>query len=136
MFKDPFDPRTLLGKGCSCGGNHAEIDHVLANVTTTEGLANDDAAFDVAANLQAVKPAVTKPGELILLGEHRLLCGDCTIVADVQRVMDGQRAVLFATDPPYLVDYDGTNHPGTQHPSTKAATHGAQTARIFPTRAK
>jgi DNA modification methylase len=76
---------------------------------------------------------VTKPGELILLGEHRLHCGDCTNVADVQRVMDGQRAALFATDPPYLVDYDGTNHPGSKHPrtksaSTKSATHGAKTA--------
>ncbi|MBX3316163.1 MAG: DNA modification methylase [Phycisphaeraceae bacterium] len=101
------------------GFDSAEIDHVLASVTTTEGLANDDSAFDVAANLQAAKPAVTKPGELIQLGGHRLLCGDCTIVADVQRLMDGQRAVLFATDPPYLVDYDGTNHPGTKQPGTK-----------------
>jgi len=42
---------------------------------------------------------------------HRLLCGDSTSREDVTRVMDGQRALLFATDPPYLVDYDGTNHP-------------------------
>ncbi len=42
---------------------------------------------------------------------HRLLCGDSSAEADVRRLMAGQRAVLFATDPPYLVDYDGTNHP-------------------------
>jgi len=111
------------------GFESAEIDHVLASVTTTEGLANDDAAFDVAAHLQTTKPAVTKPGELIQLGGHRLLCGDCTIVADVQRLMDGERAVLFATDPPYLVDYDGTNHPGTHQRATKAPKHGSNTAR-------
>jgi DNA modification methylase len=53
----------------------------------------------------------TKRGDLWLLGEHRLLCGDCTNPEDVRRVMKGERAILFATDPPYLVDYDGTNHP-------------------------
>jgi DNA modification methylase len=131
LLKDLLaDPSLDIGL---TGFDSAEIDHVLANVTTTDGLAHDDAAFDVAANLQTAKPAVTKPGELILLGENRLLCGDCTNVADVQRVMDGQRAVLFATDPPYLVDYDGTNHPGTKHPrtksaSTKSATLGSKTA--------
>jgi len=57
------------------------------------------------------KVPVTRPGDLIILGDHRLLCGDSTNAADVQRLMDGQRANLFATDPPYLVDYDGTNHP-------------------------
>lgn len=54
---------------------------------------------------------IAKPGDLWVLGGHRLLCGDSTSTDDVRRVMDGQRAALFATDPPYLVDYDGTNHP-------------------------
>lgn len=56
----------------------------------------------------------TELGQLWLLGDHRLLCGDSTSRTDVQRLMNGDRAVLFATDPPYLVDYDGTNHPGTK----------------------
>jgi DNA modification methylase len=55
--------------------------------------------------------AATKPGDLWLLGEHRLYCGDSTNPEHVRLVMDGQRAALFSTDPPYLVDYDGTNHP-------------------------
>ncbi|GIK63855.1 MAG: adenine methyltransferase [Chloroflexota bacterium] len=42
---------------------------------------------------------------------HRLICGDSTDAATIRRLMNGQRAVLFATDPPYLVDYDGNNHP-------------------------
>ena len=55
----------------------------------------------------------TKPGDLWILGNHRLLCGDSLDAQDVGRLMDGKRAVLFATDPPYLVDYDGTNHPSS-----------------------
>jgi DNA modification methylase len=53
----------------------------------------------------------SKPGDLWLLGPHRILCGDSTSADDVKRLMDGERAQLMATDPPYLVDYDGSNHP-------------------------
>jgi DNA modification methylase len=58
-----------------------------------------------------------RPGQMWRLAsrvegqEHWLVCGDCTDAAVVQRLMAGQRATLFATDPPYLVDYDGMNHP-------------------------
>jgi DNA modification methylase len=57
------------------------------------------------------KNPVSKPGDLWVLGEHRLLCGDSTNGDDVKRLMNGELAQLFATDPPYLVDYDGSNHP-------------------------
>jgi DNA modification methylase len=74
-------------------------------------------SFDVDAAVERVATPVTRPGDLIVLGSdpagrHRLLCGDSTDAEHVRRLMDGQRAALFATDPPYLVDYDGTNHPG------------------------
>ena len=55
--------------------------------------------------------AVSRVGDLWLLGQQRLLNGDSTSAEDVKRLMNGRRAVLFSTDPPYLVDYDGTNHP-------------------------
>jgi DNA modification methylase len=48
---------------------------------------------------------VTQRGDLWLLGEHRLLCGDSGDADDVQRLMRGEKAVLLATDPPYGVDY-------------------------------
>ena len=51
--------------------------------------------------------ATARLGDIWCLGEHRLLCGDSTRIADVRRVMDGVKAALVATDPPYLVDYTG-----------------------------
>ena len=48
---------------------------------------------------------VTRPGDLWLLGNHRLLCGDATVTADIERVLDGGLADLCLTDPPYNVDY-------------------------------
>lgn len=53
----------------------------------------------------------TQTGDLWLLGDHRLLCGDSTSSEDLTRLMGGEKAALLATDPPYLVDYQGGNHP-------------------------
>jgi len=50
---------------------------------------------------------VAQPGELWRLGDHRLLCGDAMILADVKRVFSGARADLVIIDPPYNVDYEG-----------------------------
>lgn len=50
---------------------------------------------------------ITQPGDLWLLGKHRLLCGDSTKAEDVERLMDGQRADMMLTDPPYGVAYVG-----------------------------
>ncbi len=47
----------------------------------------------------------TESGQIWQLGEHRLLCGDCTKAEDVARVMDGKKAHLIFTDPPYNVSY-------------------------------
>lgn len=51
----------------------------------------------------------TKPGDLWLLGEHRLLCGDCRNKGDVQRVLNGDRATVIFTDPPYGVAIGAKN---------------------------
>ncbi|MDI3469890.1 MAG: DNA modification methylase [Pseudolabrys sp.] len=50
--------------------------------------------------------AVTRPGDLWLLGAHRLLCGDATVATDVGRLLDGAHPHLMVTDPPYGVEYD------------------------------
>jgi DNA modification methylase len=51
--------------------------------------------------------AVSVPGDLWILGNHRVLCGDSTVLTDVERVMDGGLADLVVTDPPYNVAYQG-----------------------------
>lgn len=64
------------------------------------------------------KKAITKPGDLWLLGNHRLMCGDSTKAEDVARLMDGERAGLMNTDPPYGVAYanDDRPNPGVAKP--------------------
>jgi DNA modification methylase len=82
------------------GFSDAELSALL-NPPTTGGLSEAD---DVPEPLPDVD---TKRGDLWLLGPHRLYCGDSTDAADVDRLMDGHKAALCATDPPYLVDYTG-----------------------------
>jgi hypothetical protein len=47
------------------------------------------------------------------------MCGDSTNAAHVAELLAGERALLCATDPPYLVDYDGTNHPQSAERKSK-----------------
>lgn len=49
----------------------------------------------------------SKLGDLYELGNHRVLCGDSTKIEDVEKLMDGKKADMVFTDPPYGVDYDG-----------------------------
>ena len=48
---------------------------------------------------------ITKPGDLWILGEHRVMCGDSTKAEDVERLMEGKKADMVFTDPPYGVSY-------------------------------
>ena len=81
------------------GFDEEELAKLLAPAGT-EGLTDPDAVPE-----KPVDP-VTKPGDLWLLGKHRLLCGDSTSAADVTRLLDGAVPTLMVTDPPYGVEYD------------------------------
>lgn len=68
-----------------------------------EGLTDEDAVPDVPE-----KP-VSIEGDIWLLGEHRVMCGDSTDAGSVALLMDGQKADQLVTDPPYNVDYEGSD---------------------------
>lgn len=83
------------------GFEPAELNKLLTN---DEDIQEDD--FDVDAELQ--KPALTKAGDIWLLGKHRLVCGDSTKPDTYKVLMDGKKANLVVTDPPYNVNYEGS----------------------------
>lgn len=83
------------------GFDNAELNKLLSGI---EDVKDDD--FDVDAELK--NPAITKPGDLWLLGNHRLVCGDSTKPETFALLMDGKQANLVVTDPPYNVNYEGT----------------------------
>ena len=62
--------------------------------------------FDVDAELE--KPAFSKSGDVWTLGRHRLVCGDSTKADTFTVLMNGRKANLVVTDPPYNVNYEGT----------------------------
>lgn len=82
------------------GFETAELDKLF---NTGEDIKDDD--FDVDEELK--KPAITKAGDLWLLGNHRLYCGDSTKEDTFTMLMDGKQANLVVTDPPYNVNYEG-----------------------------
>lgn len=81
------------------GFETAEIDVLL------DGETRDEA--DVMPAVQPDEPAVTRPGDLWLLGRHRLLCADATKAESYQALLIEERAQMVFTDPPYNVKIDG-----------------------------
>lgn len=83
---------------------------MLDDLASESGIKPDPAEIveDEAPEPPAVP--ITKPGDLWILGNHRLLCGDSTKAEDVQRLMGGEQGVLMSTDPPYGVDFAGAKY--------------------------
>lgn len=85
------------------GFEQQELD-ALVQLTEFEPETTED-EFDVEKALEEETPIV-KSGEVWQLGKHRLMCGDSTDFAHVQKLMDGEVADLVITDPPYNVNYE------------------------------
>ena len=80
-----------------------EIEQLFSKVHNKE-IKEDD--FDVDAELQ--KPTMSKAGDIWLLGRHRLVCGDSTLPETYTTLMEGRRANMVLTDPPYNVNVEET----------------------------
>lgn len=80
-----------------------EIEQLFSKVHNKD-IKEDD--FDVEAELQ--KPTMSQAGDVWLLGRHRLVCDDSTLPETYTKLMDGKRANLVLTDPPYNVDVEET----------------------------
>ena len=81
------------------GFDQMEIESIMADKTS--GLTDPDEIPD------APDP-ITKPGDVWLLGAHRLVCGDCTDPLVVDKALNGVKPHLMVTDPPYGVEYDAS----------------------------
>lgn len=79
---------------------------------------------DPDATPEPPKEAKSKLGELWTLGNHRLLIGDCTVRENVERLMNGEKADMVFTDPPYgmnlQADYSKMHNPVSENSSAKA----------------
>jgi DNA modification methylase len=83
------------------GFGEDELDRLLDDLNGTDGATDGEDVVPEAP----VEP-VTRPGDLWILGNHRLLCGDATVATDVERLLAGVVPHLMVSDPPYGVDYD------------------------------
>lgn len=68
---------------------------------------DDDDDFDADAEAAKIKDPKAKLGDVYKLGEHRLMCGSSTDSKDMTKLMDGEKADMTFTDPPYNVNYHG-----------------------------
>lgn len=84
------------------GFDFDEVDEILKDVT---GSKEDN--FDIDSAYEEIEEPITKPGDIWILGKHRLMCGDSTQKNDIMRLINNQEADMILTDPPYNVDYVG-----------------------------
>jgi len=80
------------------GFDMGEIEDLVAQFHVPEEIIEDEVP-------EPPEEAITKLGDLWILGRHRLLCGDATKKEDVERLMDGKKADMVFTDPPYGYKY-------------------------------
>lgn len=83
-----------------------EFGSILSDIDENEISEDSDELLNELEKISEKEP-VTRPGDLYILGEHRLLCGDCLQSRDVNRLMNGRKADCAVTDPPYNVAYVG-----------------------------
>jgi len=93
----------LEGVDLNLVGFGEEERDALRPEVVNEGLTDEDAVPETP------EEPITKPGDIWILGKHRLMCGDSTSVDAVDKLLNGVRPEMIFTDPPYNIDYSGVN---------------------------
>lgn len=88
------------------GFEDEDIQRMLAELHSGNEAAEED-DYNVDANF--TDEPNSKPGDIYMLGNHRLMCGDSTSIADVEKLLDGEKADMVLTDPPYGISIVGDN---------------------------
>lgn len=102
-----------------------ELDALLNPIEETEGLTDEDAVPEVPEEPK------TKLGDIYILGNHRLMCGDSTSIDAVEKLMDGDKADMVFTDPPYGVDYQGGHNQKKRKGIENDALEGQDLTDLF-----
>lgn len=95
-----------------------DVEQLLEKLHASEPSASD--SLDVDRALASTDAPITRPGDLITLGSHRVLCGDATDPKSYATLLQGDPARLLFTDAPYNVAYDATARPLSPQTTTKA----------------
>lgn len=107
------------------GFSDDELADLMPDVEEVEPQSEDDAVPDVQAE------AVSKPGDVWILGKHRLMCGDSTSIDAVEKLMDGVKADMVFTDPPYGVAYEGGHNAKKRQQIKNDALEGENLTGLF-----
>lgn len=102
--------KTIVGKWDfdSLANNYEIIDLMDWGFTTEELIGVEEEKIDPKCDedeVPEVKDTITKRGDIWLLGNHRVMCGDSTMIDDVEKLMAGEKADMVFTDPPYNINY-------------------------------
>lgn len=103
LLKELREEDSLAGVGFE----DSDLEELLKSLGEPAAL---DEMEDAGPGAPPVNP-VSRPGDLWLLGDHKLLCGDSTKKESYETLLGGEKVVLLSTDPPYCVNYTGENRP-------------------------
>lgn len=90
----------------------ADIDILKQEAASSRSIPNHTMADPGPVDPESIEDLRVRLGDIWQLGGHRIMCGDSTDTAQIAELMDGAKASLFATDPPYVVKYTGKDRPG------------------------
>ena len=97
--------------------NEGDLAELIGEPEKIEGLTDPDAVPEIP------EEPITKEGDLYILGNHRLLCGDSTNIQHVEKLMDGNKVDAIITDPPYGLGIDGQKKSICSNPKHNRKAH-------------